>query len=179
MSAFANWNSGNSPQPDPTNHPLIQGPSPVFRNAKDARLASYGASPDTQHPRLCAAPECDRDSFKRGYCNKHYKRVYRYGDPHTTLRAPTESVTRDERIEWVKQYKLTQGCADCGYNSHHAALDFDHRPGTTKVRDIKSGKTFGWAALQEEVAKCDVVCANCHRVRTYDRIREVADVVVQ
>lgn len=50
MSAFANWNSGNSPQPDPTNHPLIQGPSPVFRNAKDARLASYGASPDTQHP---------------------------------------------------------------------------------------------------------------------------------
>lgn len=50
MSAFANWNSGNSPQPDPTNHPLIQGPSPVFRNAKDARLASYGASPDVNHP---------------------------------------------------------------------------------------------------------------------------------
>lgn len=50
MSSFSNWASGNSPQPDPTNHPLINGPAPVFRNAKDARLASFGASPDTQHP---------------------------------------------------------------------------------------------------------------------------------
>lgn len=59
--------------------------------------------------------------------------------------------------------------ADCGYNDHPAALDFDHRPDTVKVRDIKSGQQLGWDALIEEIAKCDVVCANCHRIRTVTR----------
>ena len=65
------------------------------------------------------------------------------------------------------------GCVDCGYNEHPAALDFDHLPDTNKVRDIKSGQQLGWAALQEEIAKCEVVCANCHRIRTSERRKEV------
>lgn len=78
-------------------------------------------------------------------------------------------MTQEAKAEWVREYKLSHGCADCGYAEHHAALDFDHRPGTAKVRDIKKGQQLGWEALKTEVAKCDVVCANCHRVRTYNR----------
>lgn len=64
----------------------------------------------------------------------------------------------------------------CGYQVHSAALDFDHLPGTIKVRDIKHGNTLGWEALQVEIAKCEVVCANCHRIRTFLRNREGGDV---
>jgi hypothetical protein len=57
-------------------------------------------------------------------------------------------------------------------------LDFDHLPGTLKVRDIKSGQQLGWEALLAEVAKCEAVCANCHRIRTVDRARERKEVPV-
>lgn len=91
------------------------------------------------------------------------------------IRRTRVKVTKIERMEWTIAYKVAAGCADCGYNGHSAALDFDHRPGTKKVRDIKSGQQLGWTALQEEIAKCDVVCANCHRIRTYNRGREEKD----
>jgi hypothetical protein len=47
-------------------------------------------------------------------------------------------------------------------------MDFDHRPGEIKVREI-SMFTAGFAALKREIAKCDLVCANCHRLRTSRR----------
>ena len=72
----------------------------------------------------------------------------------------------------VSAFKLERGCADCGYNEHPAALQFDHRPGTVKLFDI--ARHFGRKGMWEEIAKCDVVCANCHAVRTATRRLEVA-----
>ena len=62
-------------------------------------------------------------------------------------------------------------CADCGGRFPAVCMDFDHRPGETKVGEI-SGFTKGIAALKREIAKCDLVCANCHRIRTSKRLRE-------
>jgi hypothetical protein len=64
--------------------------------------------------------------------------------------------------------KLERGCADCGYNADPVALDFDHVRGEKKfiVGHIMG---HGLPALLNEAAKCDVVCANCHRIRTTDR----------
>jgi hypothetical protein len=90
----------------------------------------------------------------------------------TGLRRTRTKVTKLQRLEWVINYKLSVGCADCGYNAHSAALDFDHLPGSVKHCDIKQGQNLGWTALQEEIAKCEVVCANCHRIRTFNRGRE-------
>jgi hypothetical protein len=44
-------------------------------------------------------------------------------------------------------------------------LDFDHRPGTKKLFGVATGFRFGVQTLLDEIAKCDVVCANCHRMR--------------
>jgi len=60
--------------------------------------------------------------------------------------------------------KLRRGCVDCGYNKHPAALDFDHVDGT-KVFNI-SKVSRSQAALEIEMSKCVVRCANCHRIRT-------------
>ena len=68
------------------------------------------------------------------------------------------------------EFKLDRGCADCGYCEHPDALEFDHVRG--EKRDILSRlKNYAKneAELLDEIAKCDVVCANCHRIRTASR----------
>lgn len=62
--------------------------------------------------------------------------------------------------------KLAAGCADCGYAEHPHALDFDHRDPSTKSFGIGGAWSKSLARVAAEIAKCDVVCANCHRIRT-------------
>jgi len=72
-----------------------------------------------------------------------------------------------ERREYVDQVKLEAGCTDCGYREHSAALDFDHLPGYDKVQTVSALVTAGTLdEIKAEITKCEVVCANCHRVRT-------------
>jgi hypothetical protein len=65
--------------------------------------------------------------------------------------------------------KEASGCSDCGI-TNHIMLDFDH------LRDKKYNVSrmihdgFSWKAIQKEIEKCEVVCANCHRVRTHNRL---------
>jgi hypothetical protein len=64
-------------------------------------------------------------------------------------------------------------CMDCGGTFHPAAMQFDHRPGTTKVADLASLARDGSTHLFGlELAKCDLVCANCHAIRTFERREE-------
>ena len=78
--------------------------------------------------------------------------------------------TRAERRAWLDQLKVEAGCADCGYNAHPRALDFDHI-GTDKLGDVGrlAHHRIAIDRLMAEIAKCEVVCANCHRVRTWRR----------
>ncbi len=60
-------------------------------------------------------------------------------------------------------------CADCGGTFPHYVMEFDHVPERgPKKYNITNGANHrrDW---QEEVAKCDVVCANCHKARTWHR----------
>lgn len=72
-----------------------------------------------------------------------------------------------QRQAKIRAIKLERGCTDCGYNSRPEALDFDHVRGEKKFS--VSNCNYSWQKIEEEIAKCDVVCANCHRVRTADR----------
>mgnify|MGYP003585914959 CR=1 FL=1 len=74
----------------------------------------------------------------------------------------------------IDEYKMARGCFDCGYCDHPSALEFDHLPGSDKKFNI--GEEIGKqskAALWAEIEKCDVVCANCHNIRTYERRSQV------
>jgi len=74
----------------------------------------------------------------------------------------------------IDAIKLERGCADCGYNAHAEALDFDHLPGAIKRYEVAQMGRSGWATIEAEIAKCEVVCSNCHRVRTVRRRRSEA-----
>lgn len=98
-------------------------------------------------------------------CNKAYH--YEHLERHM---AQIRARSRRERIANKKQllaYFLEHPCVDCG-ESDTAVLEFDHlRDKTGNVgRTINS---HSWEKILAEIGKCDVVCANCHRRRTYRR----------
>jgi hypothetical protein len=52
------------------------------------------------------------------------------------------------------------------------AMEWDHLPGTVKLGEISSVVTkWSTKLIFEELAKCELVCANCHAIRTYRRLR--------
>jgi len=50
-------------------------------------------------------------------------------------------------------------------------MQFDHRPDEDKKENISDlvGLEVKWETILKEIAKCDLVCANCHAIRTYTR----------
>jgi hypothetical protein len=76
----------------------------------------------------------------------------------------------DERIAAIGEIKLQRGCEEptcVGYPNHPAALDFDHVRGEKLYNVAKMAAGYSWAKILVEIEKCDVVCANCHRIRTH------------
>jgi len=68
--------------------------------------------------------------------------------------------------EYVRSILQSTPCTDCGENDI-VVLEFDHREPSQKFKDIsRLMKNGAGNKLREEIAKCDVVCANCHRKRT-------------
>jgi hypothetical protein len=60
-------------------------------------------------------------------------------------------------------------CTDCGGRFAPHQMDFDHRDPGTKSFTPTSARIVSTQRILDEVAKCDVVCANCHRIRTHAR----------
>lgn len=61
-------------------------------------------------------------------------------------------------------------CADCGVQYPWYVMEFDHLPEFVKSASVTRLQKRSMKVLMEEVAKCEVVCANCHCVRTYNRM---------
>lgn len=48
-------------------------------------------------------------------------------------------------------------------------MQWDHRPGTAKRGDVSSLRGRSKDEILDEIAKCELVCANCHVLRTFKR----------
>lgn len=72
-----------------------------------------------------------------------------------------------KNIALVREYKASKGCMDCG-EKDPIVLELDHRERAEKNFSIgdKARLGFSLERMQQEISKCDVVCANCHRRRT-------------
>ena len=72
--------------------------------------------------------------------------------------------------EYVRNSKENQKCIDCGRKYRYWMLDFDHRPNTEKLCELSHCFYLSTIEkVQAEIDKCDLVCTNCHRDRTYIR----------
>ncbi len=73
-------------------------------------------------------------------------------------------------LEFVQSLK-TGPCSDCGNPFPPECMDFDHRDASTKVDKVSrlAQNCGSKKKILEEVAKCDLVCACCHRIRTKRR----------
>tara|TARA_R110000822_G_scaffold56438_2_gene142609 strand:+ start:1066 stop:1485 length:420 start_codon:yes stop_codon:yes gene_type:complete len=71
--------------------------------------------------------------------------------------------------EYVAFVKSLSHCVDCG-NDNDIVLEFDHVRGEKRgnVSDM-SHQSFSIETIQLEIEKCEVRCANCHRIATYER----------
>lgn len=63
-------------------------------------------------------------------------------------------------------------CMDCRIKYPHYVMEYDHVRGEKfcQISDMVNG-TYSLARIEEEIDKCDLVCANCHRERTFSRKR--------
>ena len=62
-------------------------------------------------------------------------------------------------------YLTQHACVDCGEKDVRT-LEFDHNNPDEKTKNIAKMLSFSWKAIQLEIAKCVVRCANCHKKRT-------------
>jgi hypothetical protein len=75
--------------------------------------------------------------------------------------------TRVNNRLWLKQQK-SKPCVDCGLEWPTCVMEFHHRDPSVKVMPIaKALVNRSRRFVIEEIAKCDLLCANCHRIRTY------------
>lgn len=70
----------------------------------------------------------------------------------------------------IDDYKVSKGCFKCGYDKHPAALDFNHIDPETKEFNIAHAGAIGIGRkrIYEEMEKCEILCACCHRIHTYE-----------
>lgn len=102
--------------------------------------------------------------------NNAYHRAY-YRTHKVERNAMFARVNRERRQKrYAEIQKLKAGpCTDCGGSFPYFVMDFDHRDPATKFLDVSLmvKRMFAWDKVLAEVAKCDLVCVRCHRLRTY------------
>ncbi|NBQ69425.1 MAG: hypothetical protein EBU46_11605 [Nitrosomonadaceae bacterium] len=65
-----------------------------------------------------------------------------------------------------------QPCTDCGVRYPHYVMDYDHIRGE-KVGNVSAMRYKGQKKLAlAEIKKCELVCSNCHRIRTFNRRKQ-------
>lgn len=78
-------------------------------------------------------------------------------------------MTRREHQKFlVDQLKERTPCTDCGRRFPAESMDFDHVRGV-KLGNISELLHLPGAELAAEIAKTELLCAVCHRLRTRDR----------
>jgi hypothetical protein len=100
---------------------------------------------------------------QRVYCRSHYK-AYDYKHNKRRYENTKRYIRRNRRN--AAAYLLEHPCVDCG-EADIRVLEFDHVRGV-KVSEISQLVALGcsWRKIEEEIEKCVVRCANCHRRKT-------------
>lgn len=83
-----------------------------------------------------------------------------------SLTASERSLRYQAKMRQFLNVQKSVPCADCGVQYPPYVMDFDHVRGVKKF-DISKMISRKMVSVLEEIEKCDVVCSNCHRMRTH------------
>lgn len=116
------------------------------------------------------------------YCNKSYpesdfgvakttpEKVYRRSKCRYCYRT-TKNILKDKRRGWLVDHKEKLGCKSCGLKDHRV-LDFHHHNEKSFSISDYYYHQYSFENLVLEVKKCEVLCANCHRIHHYEERRK-------
>ena len=105
-------------------------------------------------------PIKQREASRRHYA-KHRDKVIASAKKYS-------KIARDRTRAFINNYLKTNPCVDCG-ETDIIVLEFDHiRDKDFNLSDA-ARNGVGIKKLKDEIAKCEVRCANCHRKKTYER----------
>lgn len=119
--------------------------------------------------------ECRKTERKNRYINNkevelENSRLYSQNNREKRLRSAREFAARN-----LSEFRLFLNniknvpCMDCGNNFPPCAMDFDHREPENKLFNISEAQSMNRDVLIQEIDKCDIICANCHRIREHNR----------
>lgn len=109
--------------------------------------------------RQCQCKECTRLLIKNHY--NENKQYYFKKAKKRNIEIKTNIV------KYLQGYLSDKSCIDCG-ESDIAVLEFDHKKGLKKFKAVSTLIRLGYpmSVIREEINKCDIRCANCHRRKT-------------
>jgi hypothetical protein len=93
-----------------------------------------------------------------------YHQTHKDDPKYIQKRKDTANQARQDKLNWIRQYKLDQGCSICGYNKCARALEFHHIDPNVKEYSVTKMalRKHSLQRIKTEIAKCVIVCANCH-----------------
>lgn len=84
--------------------------------------------------------------------------------------AKSRSDNKARRHKFVQELKEASPCLDCGIHYPYYVMQFDHRDSKEKAYSISwMLNRFSLDTIKEEIEKCDLVCGNCHAIRSHRR----------
>lgn len=128
-------------------------------------LTEFVTSKTTKSGYKSYCKQCQRQQQKEYYRINHTKRIQQI---------KINLKTWKQRIKIEIDELKSKPCTDCGYSFPSCCMDFDHLDGTKKVDNISAmigNRTTSREKIYEEISKCELVCSNCHRIRTHQRIK--------
>ncbi len=103
-------------------------------------------------------------------CKREYDREYWENNKETKSEIKNENAknNRKSKRKYIVDLLKKSKCVDCN-NSDWRVLEFDHKDRETKSFNIADSVQYSIEKIQKEIDKCDIVCANCHNIRTIEQ----------
>lgn len=140
-------------------------------HGKSALARKYGVS------RSCIDTVINGFSSSTQWQRKNKKKSREYQNEYRRKRSSYYSKYQQARtkakFKILGRLKMLYGCHLCRARPHPCALDFHHRDPSTKKFGLSTGcASRKWSALCEEIKKCVILCANCHRRVGFGDLKE-------
>jgi hypothetical protein len=108
------------------------------------------------------------------YCrkcdNEHAKEYYKINKEKQKKQIYAAKKIRTENTKKIiRDIKESTPCYDCGKKYPYYVIDFDH----LRDKEFNVSNMAYWASIkkiEKEIEKCEIVCSNCHRIRTHNRL---------